>query len=380
MTNPTTHTLLSFALLLGCAAEVPAGGEPSAADDDKEMAAQLTHEGKADLFGGDICEQRGWYGDGDCDWFCAEPDPDCAAPPIGPEPEGDVTRHPIVFHHGFAGGHDWIFAWNAVEETLEEDGHVVEVTAVPPFDTVEVRTEYLREAVDRVLAETGAEKVNIIAHSMGGLDARHLVSALGYGDRVASITTISTPHRGTNVADLTLALTPGAADDAVDAFFRLVGRRISDAADSENVRGALIDLSEANADAFDAAHPDDPRVHYQSWAGVSSVLGLARYRDSAEVVEACEGRLFIHEGTFDRMRPEYWATAPAVAHFTERRPTDGLVSVESSRHGEFLGCIPADHSEEVGQYVGDDGPNRNTGFDHRRFYRNVAYDLAGRGF
>ena len=45
------------------------------------------------------------------------------------------------------------------------------------------------------------EKVHVIAHSMGGLDARYMISRLGMEDRVLSLTTVGTPHRGSKYAD-----------------------------------------------------------------------------------------------------------------------------------------------------------------------------------
>lgn len=67
--------------------------------------------------------------------------------------------------------------------------------------SVEVRASQLRDRVNEAIAATGAEKVHIIAHSMGGLDARHMIVDKGMADRVASLTTIGTPHLGTILAD-----------------------------------------------------------------------------------------------------------------------------------------------------------------------------------
>ncbi len=66
---------------------------------------------------------------------------------------------------------------------------------------VDLRAEQLRSTVNEVLASTGAEKVNIIAHSMGGLDARHMIVDKGMADKVATLVTIGTPHLGTILAD-----------------------------------------------------------------------------------------------------------------------------------------------------------------------------------
>jgi triacylglycerol lipase len=70
---------------------------------------------------------------------------------------------------------------------------------------VETRATELRENVIRILEKARAEKVNIIAHSMGGLDARHMLFNFRDSDqlheRVASLTTVSTPHEGSPFAD-----------------------------------------------------------------------------------------------------------------------------------------------------------------------------------
>ncbi|HYV09699.1 MAG TPA: alpha/beta fold hydrolase [Pyrinomonadaceae bacterium] len=66
---------------------------------------------------------------------------------------------------------------------------------------VDLRAEQLRARVNEALAGTGAPKVNIIAHSMGGLDARHMIVDKGMADKVATLVTIGTPHLGTILAD-----------------------------------------------------------------------------------------------------------------------------------------------------------------------------------
>jgi triacylglycerol lipase len=56
-----------------------------------------------------------------------------------------------------------------------------------------------------------------------------------------------------------------------------------------------------------------------------------------------------------------------------------MATVESAMWGTFRGCIPADHLDEVGQ-IRHDAPDAVTGFDHVQFYRDLAHDLAQRGF
>jgi triacylglycerol lipase len=66
---------------------------------------------------------------------------------------------------------------------------------------VDLRAQQLRARVNEALTSTGAAKVHIIGHSMGGLDARHMIVDHGMAEKVATLTTIGTPHLGTVLAD-----------------------------------------------------------------------------------------------------------------------------------------------------------------------------------
>ena len=298
-----------------------------------------------------------------------------AAPALLSPPSGRATRHPIVLTHGFDASPTNRWGFNGVSQALRQDGHTVIVATVPPYDSPAVRAMHLARYVDQALATGRTGKVNILAHSMGGLDSRELISVLGYGDRVASLTTISSPHRGTRVADVALRLMPGSADDAINALASAWGRTYSTVAQDSHLRDAMSALAESNAARFNAAHPNDTRVYYQSWAGVSSVLGVPNPKD----FEACEGRFLTYRKRRDAMDALLVPVAGIVAHGTELRPNDGLATVESAKHGTFRGCIPADHLDQVGQ-IKDTRRDTRTGFDHLRFYRTVAFDLAKRGF
>lgn len=384
--SSTDSTTMGFATLLVCGllltacgpTEKSGGGEEDDTGDSvptsKTKAADRVNKGKAD-WSVDICDRNSWYGDKACDWFCPEDDPDCAVDPLGSDPSGDPTSHPIVLHHGFMGADSGLWAYNGVKSALEGDGHRVLQTEVPPFHSVETRAKSLRGQIDEFLKNNGAQRVNIVAHSMGGLDARYLVSSLDYADKVASVTTISSPHGGTLIADAYLGIVPGFADKAVDAVSELAGRTFSNVADNPDIRAAMEDLAVDNSEAFDTENPNVDGVYYQSWAGVSSVEGVRV--DGVE--SACDGKLLMHDGTIDHMDSLLWAAAAVTANGTDLELNDGMATVESAKWGNFQGCIPADHLDQVGQ-IGDEGPDENTGFDHIRFYRNLAYRLAARGF
>src|SRR6266481_3623095 len=111
----------------------------------------------------------------------------------------------LVLSHGIFGfasllGIDY---FNGVREHLTNKFPELRilVTQVPPDGTIEVRGTELGKQIGKALEPGGAlnsgEPVHIIAHSMGGLDARFLLSPdnrENMADRIISLTTIGTPH------------------------------------------------------------------------------------------------------------------------------------------------------------------------------------------
>lgn len=259
---------------------------------------------------------------------------------------------PIVLLHGMAGFArigplDYFYG---VAGALEADGHQVYTTQVDPLQTIEVRAGELALQIDDILAASGADRVHLIAHSQGGLDARYLVSSLGYGDRVATLTTISTPHRGSRVADIALGIAPGPAEDALGFLADLL---VGGATGSEqDLVGQVHELTEDYAvNEFAPANPDDPDVEYYSVAGVTKVAPfLDPLRD-----DACDPLLLA-----------------GYALLAAGGPSDGLVTTASARHGTLLATVPADHFDEVGQILGTTA----LAFDHRAFYRRLAAFLT----
>jgi triacylglycerol lipase len=92
-----------------------------------------------------------------------------------------------------------------IRRALEGEGFQAYETEVSFAASVEQRAQDLRHEVQRTLAGGGHEQVNIIAHSMGGLDSRHMILMDEMAGRVASLVTIGTPHGGTSFADWGLA-------------------------------------------------------------------------------------------------------------------------------------------------------------------------------
>ncbi|HMG74923.1 MAG TPA: alpha/beta fold hydrolase [Pyrinomonadaceae bacterium] len=91
--------------------------------------------------------------------------------------------------------------FKGIKAVLEDDGFTVFHPNQDFAGPVDSRAEQLKARVNEALSMTGADKVHIIGHSMGGLDARHMIVDKGMSEKVASLTTIGTPHLGTILAD-----------------------------------------------------------------------------------------------------------------------------------------------------------------------------------
>ncbi|MBM4393786.1 MAG: hypothetical protein FJ090_21890 [Deltaproteobacteria bacterium] len=272
------------------------------------------------------------------------------------------TRYPIVMLHGLgaAGIFDGVDYFFGVRDRLEGRGYLVRNPSVDPFESTEVRAGQIAAILDGYLAEGIGPKLNLIAHSQGGLDARYLVGAMGWGDRIASIDMIATPNRGTVIADvLSGTYADGPVDeDLVDlgaaAFASLYGLE----ADG-SLTTSISSLSTAAVAALNEAAPDDPRVYYSSWAGVSCALLDQDCQDAhgGETVEPLLDPLFL--------------IAQAQGY-----ENDGLVPVDSVPWGDHQGTIDADHADEIGQFEDIENP----AFDHLAFYDAEIERLAGLGF
>src|SRR5262249_9651714 len=114
-------------------------------------------------------------------------------------------RSPIVLVHGIFGFDairmaGWTLAnyFHDIPDYLRTAGNVVLQPALSPTRSVAERAAQLKAFLDRPVP---TDPVHVTAHGMGGLDARYMISRLGTGRRVLTLTSIGTPHRGTPFAD-----------------------------------------------------------------------------------------------------------------------------------------------------------------------------------
>lgn len=290
--------------------------------------------------------------------------------------------YPVVLCHGFFGfekfaGLEGLPYFFNVPERLAEDGEdLVFTPAVDPFNSSDHRAAQLIDIVEDIVEETGHEKVILIGHSQGGLDARAVASLRP--DLVAAVVTVATPHLGSAVADIALGLTSNPQAAAViDDFVKLLAGPLYDQVGEEtSIAKALYLFTKPGIAEFNAKYPDQPGVFYASITGRTD-FSLGGQACAADVIlpwveelkgdkDACDALFLVFEGILD-------------GGIGKSIPNDGLVTAESGRWGEFWGCVPADHMDEVGQLMGDD-PGLGNGYDHEEMFSHIVKELRKRGY
>lgn len=213
-------------------------------------------------------------------------------------------RSPIVLVHGLFGFERLKVAnytiasyFPGIPELLEAAGNRVLVPALSPTGGTAHRAHQLKEFLRK---ECPNEPVHIIAHSLGGLDSRWMISQLGMEDRVLTLTTLGTPHRGTIFADW-----------AVTKFERLL-RPVLDFFGVP--LQAFYDLTTNACRTFNERTPDAAKVRYFSVAG-------------------------IHDGSY--LAPG-WLLSHGIVTRAEG-PNDGVVSQASATYGEHCSVWEGDH-------------------------------------
>ena len=222
----------------------------------------------------------------------------------------DTPKHPIVLAHGLLGFAELKLAgsylpsisyWRGIKEALTAHHAEVITASVPPSSSIEKRAAKLAEDIE---AQAKGKSVNIVAHSMGGLDARYMISQLQpAGVNVKSLITVASPHHGSPFADYLFdVIGPEYLPRLYGLWERTTGWEPS----------AFAQLTtKYMTEEFNPRTPDDPTVRYFSYGAMVKDKPplLSPFRHSHGVIEKVEG------------------------------PNDGLVSVESSKWGTYKGTL-----------------------------------------
>ncbi|CAF3606094.1 hypothetical protein SNK03_003372 [Fusarium graminearum] len=270
----------------------------------------------------------------------------------------DTPKYPIVLAHGLFGFAELSLSpyfpsveyWHGIRDALTAQGATVLTPAVPPSSSIADRAAALRSALEA--HAPAPEAVTIVAHSMGGLDARYMLSHLEpLPVRVAALVTVATPHRGSAFADYLLDEEVSPVHHYLPQLYKTLERAgLGTAAFSQLTRRYM-------AEEFNPSTPDQPDVRYFSYgAAVERPALLSPFRHPHAVMTQAEG------------------------------PNDGLVSVESSSWGTYKGTLLGvshldliNWSNRVGWTVREwMGIKKN--FNAIAFYLDIADMLAKEGF
>lgn len=262
------------------------------------------------------------------------------------------TRYPILMVHGvFFRDFRYLNYWGRIPGELTKNGATIFYGNHQSAASVEECGKELAERIRQIVKETGCEKVNLIAHSKGGLDCRHAISKEGADKYVASLTTINTPHRGCEFADYLLSKIPDKQKEMVACTYNAALCKLGDTC--PDFLKAVYDLTADACRKRNEELKDVPGIFYQS---VGSKLNWAS------------------GGRFPLNFTHY-----LVRYFDG--DNDGLVGEKSFSWGEkyqFL-TVKGRRGISHGDMIDLNRENFD-GFDVREFFVQLVQDLKRRGF
>ncbi|MDU1889869.1 MAG: triacylglycerol lipase [Dysgonomonas sp.] len=261
------------------------------------------------------------------------------------------TKYPLLMLHG-VGFRDfkYINYWGRIPKYLVRNGARVYYGHQEALGTIKDNAAMVKDKIMEIIEETGCDKVNIIAHSKGGLDARYTITTLGMSDYVASLTTISTPHRGSTLADfgdkyISDKLYRKVAN-IFDKYFLKIGDKNPD------FYTAMHQFTQEYAEEFNKNTLDAESVYYQSYMSL---------------MKNC----FSHS----------LLSIPYLIMCFSDKQNDGLVTLDSAKWGEFRETFTNKRFRGISHGDMIDltrGNYRN--FDVIEVYIKMVADLKAKGF
>lgn len=257
------------------------------------------------------------------------------------------TKYPILLVHGvFFRDSKKLNYWGRVPGELIRNGATLFYGEHQSALSVEDSAKELALRIKEIVETNGCEKLNIIAHSKGGLDCRYAIANLDVAQYVASLTTINTPHRGCGFADYLLNKIPEKMQTKVAGTYNAAAKKLGDT--SPDFLEAVSDLTESSCVENDKTYEMPDEIFCQSYG---SVLGHATH------------------GKFP-LNFSY----PLVKYFDGAN--DGLVSAQSFSFGENFTLLRAKGRRGISHADMIDLNRENIqGFDVREFYVQLVAEL-----
>lgn len=264
-----------------------------------------------------------------------------------------ATRYPIILVPGTSGLDEVVGGaryYYKIAPQLQAGGAKVYAAELPGANRPEVTGEYLVQQIKYVKATTGAAKVHLIGHSLGGPTIRYAAGVMP--ESVASVTSISGANGPLKSFELMQkAIDSGGAASGVvlsltNGFMKILGFLTGKPPFPEDVAAEVKALTIAGSTEFAAKFPaglpplndcsvkNGPElvngIRYYSWAGGARSTNLFDISDPILVATGTITKLL--EGA--------------------NGANDGFVTVCSSRLGRQLGVYRMNHVDEINQVLG----------------------------
>ncbi len=266
-----------------------------------------------------------------------------------------ATKYPLLLVHGvFFRDFKRLNYWGRIPDELEQNGAEVYYGNQPSAASVKESAHILAERIREIVRETGCEKVNIIAHSKGGLDIRAALAFEDIAPYVASVTTVNTPHGGCRFADFLLGTASEEFRSKVASTYNAAARLLGDR--EPDFLAAVGDLTAASC----AALNDETAGEAAHTEGIlcRSIHSRLDHATSGQFPLNCT---YLLAKWFDGAN-------------------DGLVSDDSARWGEDHTLLTASGKRGISHGDMIDLNRENIpGFDVREFYVEWVADLKERG-
>ncbi len=261
------------------------------------------------------------------------------------------TQHPVLLVHGIGYRDDIKFYlyWGIIPKVLKKNGCNVFLSHQNAFGTHSDNAEQIKQRILKILEQTKAERINIIAHSKGGIECRYLISKLDMADKVSSLTTIATPHRGSILANHVLHFLcrwrlAGIANLAVKLYAKILGDV------KPNPLEAAKQLTPEYMTYFNDGVKNMEGVYYQSYGGM-----------------------------IDGSYPRFIGRLKQKLIYKTHGDNDGVVPVSSFIWGDYRGIVSSGNSIGV-SHLEIIGVTRVSGFQVEQFYIDMVAELKRKGF